>query len=317
MRRQLIAALTPVIAGAQSLEPRPLALTGVEAFSFQSAIMNERYEVVVAAPQGMQPGVRYGALIVTDGSATWPVAWSAVRALAGQGDIDPMFVVSIGLPNERGEPDMTRRRVREFSPPGWDYKDPFGQLVSEGCKSFNVSLDRCTGGAPQFLQLITSELLPGVLRRFPIDTTKLTLFGLSAGGFFTSWVMFQPNSPFRNYIISSPATAYGNGAALRLEAEWAKTHKDFPVGVYVSSGSLEMDDPRLEGIGRIVSGQMQLVAALRSRNYPSLRMFTEIHNGLGHSDVAHTALVRGLRTLLPRTASPTRQEEQPSVAAIS
>ena len=91
--------------------------------------------------------------------------------------------------------------------------------------------------------------------------------------------------------------AYGDGEIFRQEAKYAGGHKDLAAGIYLASGSLEMDDPMLEGIGQIVSGQMRLAAALRGRNYPGLRLRSEIHPGLGHADAAGTTLVRGMRTL--------------------
>lgn len=92
--------------------------------------------------------------------------------------------------------------------------------------------------------------------KFPIDTSQLGLFGMSAGGFFATWVMFQPDTPFNKYIISSPAMAYGNGEAFRLEADYAKTHKDLAVGLYMSAGGLEATDPLLEVLGEVVSGDV-------------------------------------------------------------
>ncbi len=150
---------------------------------------------------------------------------------------------------------------------------------------------------PRFLDFIRSELLPLLYQRFPIDPEQLGLFGISAGGFFAAYAIFQPESPFRKYIISSPAMAYGDGEILRQEERFAAGHKDLPIGLFLGSGSLEMDDPFMEGIGRIVSGQTQLAAALRGRKYPGLSLFVEIHHGLGHGDAAPTTLARGLRSL--------------------
>jgi predicted alpha/beta superfamily hydrolase len=157
--------------------------------------------------------------------------------------------------------------------------------------------DRCSGGAPKFMEFIVSELLPRLEAKYPVDPERLGLFGVSAGGFFASWAIFQPNSPFRAYIIQSPAMAYGDGEIFRLEQRYAGEHKDLKVGIYLASGSLEMADPYLEGMGQIVSGQVRLAAALAGRHYPGLKLYTEILPGLSHGDAAGTALVRGIRLL--------------------
>src|SRR5207249_6995596 len=109
--------------------------------------------------------------------------------------IDGLFVVSIGTALDDGDSTWTRRRVYEFSPPNWAMKDPFGQEVVKVCQSYHSDADRCVGGAPKFLNAIVSELIPLVAAKYPIDTTRLGLFGISAGGFFASWTIFQPNSP--------------------------------------------------------------------------------------------------------------------------
>ena len=83
----------------------------------------------------------------------------------------------------------------------------------------------------------------------------------------------------------------------RQEAEYAKTHKDLAVGVYLASGVLEAADPQLEGTGEIVSGMSHLAGVLSSRQYPGLKMTIEFHPGMGHTDVMGTSVVRGLRFL--------------------
>ena len=305
----LLVLLPPLgCARAQAFQPRPIPNYEVEAYTFQSLSMGLRFAVQVGLPRGYKPGAstrRYQALIVTDGDFAFPSVLEASRALASEGAIDSLFVVSIGVAREEGEEEWGRRRVWEFSPPDWDRKDPFGQVVTSACATFKVAPDHCTGGAPQFLGVITGELVPRLLERYPIDRDGLGLAGLSAGGFFTVWAMFQPGVPFRKYIISSPAMAYGNGEAFRLEERYAQANKDFPVSIYMAAGALEMEHPFLEGVGQIVSGMVRLTARLRERNYPGLHLTTEIHPGMSHSDVFGTVMVRGMRTVYGRQAAPT------------
>jgi uncharacterized protein len=110
-------------------------------------------------------------------------------------------------------------------------------------------------------------------------------------------VMFQPNTPFNKYIISSPGMAYGNGETFRQEADYAKTHKDLAVGVYMAAGSLEATTPEVEVLGEVVSGMSRLAGVLASRHYPGLKLMVEYHPGMNHNDVMGTTVVRGLRTL--------------------
>jgi len=297
LRLALVA--SPTLAGAQALAPRPVPTAGIQAFHLRSASTGDSYEILVSTPPSYaaSPTRRYPLMVVTDGFRTFFPMVDAVRALASSQAAPEMLVVSVGVPQEEGDGAWTRRRIYEFSPPGWPRTDPFGAIVSAACQQVGSAPDRCTGGAPAFLRAIVNEVLPQITRQYRVDANDLALFGVSAGGFFASWAMFQPSSPFHKYIISSGAMAYGDGEVFRAEAAWGAAHKDLPKGVYFAVGSLEADDPFLEGAGQIVSGTARLAAALRGRNYPGLTMTIETLPGLGHSDAAPTAMVRGIRSL--------------------
>ena len=292
----LLALVAPAGA-AQTLQPRPVPTGRVESFTFESPSMGVRYAVNVGIPAGYQPGdgKKYPALIVTDGDWAFPMVNASARTL--NGTIEDLFLVSIGTAVDEGETVYTERRVYEFSPPDWDMKDPFGQVVSKGCETWHRTHDQCVGGAPRFLNAIVKELIPMITAKYPVDADQLGLFGISAGGFFASWVIFQSNSPFKKYLISSPAMAYGDGATFGEEERYAKDHKDLPVGIYMGAGVLEASDPFLEGVGRIVSGMSHLAGVLGGRHYPGLKLVVEYHPGMSHVDVMGTSVVRGLRTL--------------------
>ena len=292
----LLLACSAARADAQ-LQTRPVPNRGVESFTFQSPSMGVRFSLNVGTPSGYKAGdgKKYPALIVTDGDFTFGGIYEAAGALSGV--ITPLFIISVGTSLEEGEPEHTKRRIYEFSPPGWDRKDTFGELITQYCKTLGTADDRCSGGAGKFLTAIATEMIPALAAKFPIDTAQLGLFGLSAGGFFASWAIFQSNSPFKNYIISSPAMSYGRGEIFRQEAAYAATHKDLPVGIYLAAGVLEASDPQLEAIGKIVSGMSHLAGMLATRKYPGLKVTIEYHPGMGHTDVMGTSVVRGLRSL--------------------
>ena len=299
----VVAALLLVFSAARAdaqLLTRPVPNRGVESFTFQSPSMGVRFSLNVGMPAGYKvgDGKKYPALIVTDGDFVFGDVYEAAGTLSGV--ITPLFVISVGTSLEEGEPEHTKRRIYEFSPPGWDRKDTFGDMITQYCKSLKTPEERCTGGSGKFLTAIATEIIPQLAATFPIDTAQLGLFGLSAGGFFASWAIFQANAPFKNYIISSPAMAYGRGEIFRQEAGYAMTHKDLPVGIYLAAGVLEASDPQLEGTGEIVSGMSHLAGVLASRKYPGLKMTIEFHPGMGHTDVMGTSVVRGLRTLYPK-----------------
>lgn len=286
-------------AAAQQFEPRPVPTRDVASFAFQSPSMGVRYGINVGFPAAFGPaaGKRYPALIVTDGDHVFDGVFDGARRLMGQGAIGPMFVISIGSELARGDSAWISRRFYEFTPDDWNLADTVGQLIAKVCRDYRSPPGRCTGGAPRFYAAIVKEMLPWILAKYPIDPDQLGLFGISAGGYFASWALFQPDSPFRKYLISSPALAYGNDRIFREEAGYAARSKDLKAAIYFGAGGLEVQDEPYEAVIKTVSGMLQLTAVLRTRNYPSLRMVTEVHPGMGHSDVMGTSVVRGLRTL--------------------
>jgi predicted alpha/beta superfamily hydrolase len=294
-----VLAHTATAQGAPPFVARTLTVPGASSFTFQSPTMGVTYDVSVWVPPTWDAtsGKKLPLLVVTDGYLAFNAGLDAARSLVSARAIPEMMIASIGSPPEDGELAFTRRRIYEFSPPDWDHTDVFGREVLSACQQIKSAPGRCTGGAKDFLKVINTELIPGLVRQFPVDTSQLGLFGVSAGGFFASFVIFQPESRFTKYIISSPAMAYGGDLIHRIEADYARTHKDLNAGIWLSSGSLEMSDPMLEAIGHIVSGHVRLGAALTSRKYPGLKLASHMLEGLGHSDAAGTALARGLRFL--------------------
>jgi hypothetical protein len=69
----------------KELEPRPVPLQQVEAFTFQSPSMGVRFSVSVGLPPGYKAGdgKKYQALISTDGDWAFPAVNTAARSLAG------------------------------------------------------------------------------------------------------------------------------------------------------------------------------------------------------------------------------------------
>jgi len=283
-------------------EPRSFPTSNVKSYSYRSSSMDRLYDISIGFPKGydQNPDKKYPALIVTDGNRAFPIVhtiMSGVESVPWNSVAMPI-IISIGTPFEEGQVAHERRRGYEFSPPNWDMTDPFGQFFKNLCQNtLDTAVQQCAGGAPRFLNFITSELLPDLYKEHRIDPDDLGLFGVSAGGFFASWVIFQENSPFNRYLISSPAMAYGDGEIFRQEAQYAETHKDLPVSIYIGSGTLEIDDPMLEGLGRIVSGHAHFGGVLNSRQYPSLKLYSEMHQGMGHMDTPAVVAARGLRLL--------------------
>lgn len=286
------------------LAPRERPSKGIENWSFSAKATNRNYDISVALPTGYatEPDRQFPAILVLDGNRMFGMTVDIARGLHTAQEAADLFIISIGTPFEEGHDAWVRRRIHEFSPDkNWPMTDSLGALILQFCKDrYQLDAADCVGGAPAFLALIQNELLPLLYERYRIDPSSLGLFGVSAGGFFASWSLLHDDSPFANYIISSPAMAYGDGEIFRLEARYAQHHDDLIAGAYMASGTLEIGTAFYEGVGNTVSGMTVFAGTLTARDYAGLRLSTGMHQGLGHSDAAAATLAIGIRTLYPK-----------------
>jgi hypothetical protein len=97
--------------------------------------------------------------------------------------------------------------------------------------------------------------------------------------------MFTEPGLFRGYISGSPIVTYGHRFAFQQEAEYAESHGDLPVRLFLSVGELEDIKWPVEEFMRVVS----------ERNYTGLEMETRIIAGEGHASNKPETYNRGLR----------------------
>ena len=142
-------------------------------------------------------------------------------------------------------------------------------------------------GASRFLKFITEELFPVIEANYRIDNKDKTLFGVSAGGMFATYVLFTNPDIFEKYVINSPVLARANNWAFRLEEKYFKMRKDLPAKVYMSMGEIESFYPPFPRFINIV----------KSRNYDGLELKCELLKQGRHFSVISEAFSRGLKSI--------------------
>lgn len=208
-----------------------------------------------------------------------------------RGAIDMPLVVGIGYPDTN---DIQARRFRDFTPTraklpvGLNFDPPFG-----------------TGKAAAFLNLLSSEIIPGLESRHPLSSLR-TLVGYSLSGRFALHVLFDRPSLFRNYIVISPSFWWDAFSVLGDEATWATNHNDLPVRLFLAVGLAEerpsgpvpnwrndsVDDDTMRELHQVTTHRA-FVQRLRERRYPNLRFLTAEFEDERHSTVFPAAFSRG------------------------
>lgn len=235
-----------------------VTLPQTEMRPIRSAILNgETYQLLVHFPDDYDPAKRYDVLYVLDGLDGFPMAISCLGILHGECDKtyrEPLLI-AISDGTLIGKPG--NKRDRDFTPTA--FKTSWGS--SGG------------GGGPAFLAFIEKEVIPLVEKTYSV-TTNRAIYGYSYGGLFTSYTLLTRPDLFRTVMVGSPSLFADDALVLRrFEPDYAKTHNDLPLSVWLSVG--ENDD-------YLIEDTQKLADALTSRHYPSLRLQSTRVKGVNH-----------------------------------
>ncbi len=249
----------------------PVSLPATEIRSIKSSILNgETYQLLVHFPQNYKSTERYNVLFTLDGIDNFPLAIACLGILHGECGNEFAEPLLIGISDGSAINTPGNKRDRDYTPTA--FKTSWGG--SGG------------GGAPAFLQFIEQEVIPFVDKNYPV-TKNRALYGYSYGGLFASYALLTKPELFKKVLIGSPSVWADDEVIVRqFEPEFAKTHSDLPVDVWLSVG--EKDD-------NLIDGEKKLAAVLQSRNYPSLRLKTIILPGLNHLTGIHPTMLQAFK----------------------
>jgi uncharacterized protein len=131
------------------------------------------------------------------------------RILRLSGDVPPLVLV--GISYDGGWDDYIRIRARDFTPSPLsptEVADRYGR----GLASYTPE----SGRASDFLELLATEIIPFVERRYPGQPADRTLLGYSYGGLFAAHVLLTRPELFNRYLMGSPAAWWHDDEVLAL-----------------------------------------------------------------------------------------------------
>ncbi|WP_444922283.1 alpha/beta hydrolase [Microbulbifer sp. CnH-101-G] len=249
-------------------------LNDSEVFTIDTALLGRKYDLYIKTPSGYlekeNKGKRYPALYLNDGPYTFKVA-SGVTHLKSMNK-----AIVIGISFAKGEKGQFSR-VRDLTP-----------VPDDSWKRYK------TGGAPEYLRFIESEVIPFVEENYRANPKRRILAGQSLGGSFGAWVLLNKPELFSSYILTSPSLWYKNEIIFDIEEEYSKRHKSLIANIYLATGALETK----EGSGMnhdMVEGHRKFVELLRSRKYQGMYLNDEVVSGADHYSTFPIGLAKGLR----------------------
>lgn len=260
---------------------------------FQSSRFDYPHELTIALPASYaaQPNRRYPVLWVLDGPLMTRGVVGILDTLVIGNHAPEMIVIGIGSPAKDGLAGVGRR-IMEFSPPGNGYAPP--GLAGEAWDKV-APIPDFPHRADDFLAMLIDELRPQLAARYRFSSEH-ALLGHSAGGMLGGYSLFKRPGAFQKVILGSPYLNGVDGAVLKAEEAYAKSHKDLNVALFIGAGGGELNEWFLAA-SNIVSSTARFSETLQLRDYRGLKLESRLYSGEDHYTVVPRVIGEGIRYL--------------------
>jgi len=228
-------------------------------FTLQSVANGASYDIKVGLPAGYNPAAeKYATVYVLDGKEIFGFVANQCKKISDTYGSKNVIVVSIGYGKDRSI-DYTPTRVSSV-----------------------------TGGAPQFLNFIETQLIPKIQQDYNADTTRAgrVILGHSYGGLFGAYAFSVNNKVFGNYIMLSPSLWFDNYVPLQMEKDNRANNKINKQLVFMGIGENEERD-------RMLAPFETFYQTLRD-NYSNIKLEKNIEKNTSHMDSRNPNIIRGL-----------------------
>jgi uncharacterized protein len=268
----LAAAPAPAPTRAPAARP-PFTLERTEQRPLDAPVNNQHYLLSIALPPSYEKekARRYPVVYLFDGYWDFPALYHMQGGLLFDKAVPEHILVGIGYQRVEGSYDRMR---------AWD-------LTPVPASGFEKS-----GGAPAFLKLIETQVIPLVEKDYRADPSYRVLAGSSLGGLMTLYAMLERPGLFHAFIASSPAAGYAGDWLFHREQAFVTTRSKLDASLFVTVGSEEWPD--------FVRDVHRFDDQLRAQPIPGLRYQFRAIDGEAHAGSKPEAFNRGLRfTLRP------------------
>jgi len=228
-------------------------------FTLQSSASGATYNIQVGLPYNYNPGTeKYETIYVLDGKEIFGFVANRCREISDNYGVKNVLVVSIGYGKDRSI-DYTPTKISSI-----------------------------TGGAPQFLNFIKTQLIPKMEQDYHADTSRESrvILGHSYGGLFGGYAFCVNNKVFGNYLILSPSFWFDNQVALQMERDNRATNRNRKQLVFMGIGENEETD-------RMLAPFETFYQSLRI-NYTNIKLEKNNEKNQNHMSSRNPNIIRGL-----------------------
>lgn len=228
-------------------------------FELQAAANGAVYNIKVGFPSDYNPAVEnYASVYVLDGEENFDFVSNTCKEISGRLSVPNVVVISIGWGQDRSI-DYTPSKVSSV-----------------------------TGGGPEFLNFIGTQLIPAIEEKFHVDTARSSrvILGHSYGGVFGAYAFSTDNRLFGNYILLSPSLWFDNLISLQFEQDNRDGNKERDQLVFMGIGEAENS-------GRMQAPFEAFYQILRD-NYTHIKLGKNREANLSHVGSKNPNIVKGL-----------------------
>lgn len=229
-----------------------------KAFTLKSNANGASYQIQVGLPYNYNPAEKYETIYVLDGNEIFGFVANRCREISDKYGVKNVLVISIGYGRDRSI-DYTPTKVSSV-----------------------------TGGAPQFLNFIESQLIPEIEKNYSADTSRAgrIILGHSYGGLFGAYAFCVNNKVFGNYLLLSPSFWFDNQVTFRMEKDNRSNNKNRKQLVFMGIGENEEAD-------RMLAPFETFYQTLRS-NYGNIKLEKNLEKNQNHMSSRSPNIIKGL-----------------------
>ncbi len=245
-----------------------VTIAGSEVRTLKSAATGRDNDLYIHLPSDYTRDTtkKYPVLYILDGQWDFKLMDSVLGGLVYDKFVPEMILVGITYSGENA--DYEGLRAMDYTP-----------TATRQVKG--------SGDGPKFLRFLKTELIPFIEANYRADSSHRVLQGSSYAGLFTLYAMFAEPGLFSAYLAASPSVPYDDRYAFKQEAEYARTHKELPVRLFLAVGGAE-------GLANPVK---EFMKTLQSRGYKGLKLEARVIEGERHAGNKPETFNRGLRFL--------------------
>ncbi len=273
-------------------------IENTEVYKLKSDIVGDIFEITVMKPEDVSDEP-LPVIYLTDANNSLGTGCDVVNLLMLGGEIPPVILVAVGYPLEGDFNNFIKLRTRDFSPSLCKWQTPMQAELAE----MSVE-DIACGGAPKFLNFLTTELREFIGSKYNISDDS-TYIGDSMGGLFGVYTLFHKPDSFKRYVIGSPWICWDYPLCFEYEKKYSENHNDLSAVVYMATGGDEhilypnlpdaivplFKDAKTEEYSR------EMFKLLESRNYPSLNFRGKILDDETHFTMVSSIIGKGLKSV--------------------